>query len=63
LAVPAIYARQKAIAAKHEVPPRRKVRSTEVRSLFMEHLILAALGAMLALYAVIIIGCLRNPEW
>jgi len=29
----------------------------------MQHLILAAVGAMMLLYAVIIVGCLKNPEW
>lgn len=29
----------------------------------MEYLILAAVGSMMVLYAVIIIECLRHPEW
>ena len=29
----------------------------------MEHLILAAVGSMMALYALIIFECLRHPEW
>ena len=29
----------------------------------MEYLILAAVVAMVALYALIIIGCLKQPEW
>jgi hypothetical protein len=29
----------------------------------MEHLILVAVIAMMALYALIIVGCLRQPEW
>ena len=29
----------------------------------MEYLILAGVGAMLLLYAVIIMECLKHPEW
>ncbi len=29
----------------------------------MEYLILAGVGAMLLLYVVIIVECLRHPEW
>jgi hypothetical protein len=29
----------------------------------MEYLILLAVVAMVALYALIIIGCLKQPEW
>ena len=29
----------------------------------MEHLILGAVAAMIALYALIIFECLRHPEW
>jgi hypothetical protein len=29
----------------------------------MEYLILAAVVSMTALYAVIIVGCLKQPEW
>jgi hypothetical protein len=29
----------------------------------MEYLILAAVTAMMALYASIILGCLKHPEW
>jgi hypothetical protein len=29
----------------------------------MEYLILAALVAMMALYALIIVVCLKHPEW
>ena len=29
----------------------------------MEYLILAAVGSMVALYALIIFECLRHPEW
>jgi hypothetical protein len=30
---------------------------------YMEYLILVAVVAMAALYALIIIGCLKQPEW
>jgi hypothetical protein len=29
----------------------------------MEHLILVAVVTMLALYALIIVGCVKQPEW
>lgn len=29
----------------------------------MEHLILVAVVIMMALYALIIVGCLKQPEW
>jgi hypothetical protein len=29
----------------------------------MEYLILVAVGAMMVLYALIIVGCLKQPEW
>jgi hypothetical protein len=29
----------------------------------MEYLILAAVVGMMALYALIIVGCLKQPEW
>ena len=29
----------------------------------MEHLILGAVAAMMALYALIIFECLKHPEW
>ena len=29
----------------------------------MEYLILVGIVAMMALYALIIVGCLRQPEW
>jgi len=29
----------------------------------MEYLIFGAVGAMIALYALIIVGCLKQPEW
>ena len=29
----------------------------------MEYLILLAVGAVMTLYALIIVGCLKQPEW
>jgi hypothetical protein len=34
-----------------------------VKEATMEYLILVAVVSMMALYALIIIGCLRQPEW
>jgi len=34
-----------------------------VKEATMEYLILLAVVSMMALYALIIIGCLRQPEW
>jgi ABC-type transport system involved in cytochrome c biogenesis permease subunit len=34
-----------------------------VKEATMEYLILIAVVSMMALYALIIIGCLRQPEW
>jgi len=41
---------------RHRVTNRTKEQS-------MEYLILAAVVSMMALYALIIIGCLKQPEW
>ena len=35
----------------------------QVKEATMEYLILVAVVSMMALYALIIIGCLRQPEW
>jgi nitrogenase subunit NifH len=34
-----------------------------IREETMEYLILVAVVSMMALYALIIIGCLKQPEW
>jgi nitrogenase subunit NifH len=34
-----------------------------IREETMEYLILVAVVSMMALYAVIIVGCLKQPEW
>jgi len=33
------------------------------KEVFMEYLILVAVVSMIALYALIIVGCLKQPEW
>jgi hypothetical protein len=35
----------------------------QVKELTMEYLILVGVVAMMALYAAIIVGCLKQPEW
>jgi hypothetical protein len=42
--------------------PSPRYKSPSRRQL-MEYLILAAIAAMMALYALIIVGCLKQPEW
>jgi ABC-type transport system involved in cytochrome c biogenesis permease subunit len=34
-----------------------------IKEASMEYLILAAVVSMMALYALIIVGCLKQPEW
>jgi hypothetical protein len=34
-----------------------------VKEVIMEYLILVAVVSMMALYALIIVSCLRQPEW
>jgi hypothetical protein len=34
-----------------------------IKELTMEYLILIAVVSMMALYALIIVGCLKQPEW
>jgi hypothetical protein len=40
---------------------RRLTKRTKEQS--MEYLILVAVVSMMALYALIIVGCLKQPEW
>ena len=40
---------------------RRLTKGTKEQS--MEYLILVAVVTMMALYALIIVGCLKQPEW
>jgi hypothetical protein len=55
-----ICAKQKARNVEHEIR-RRLTKPTKEQS--MEYLILVAVVSMAALYAVIIVGCLKQPEW
>jgi len=34
-----------------------------IKEVVMEYLILVAVVSMMALYALIIVGCLKQPEW
>jgi hypothetical protein len=34
-----------------------------IKEITMEYLILVAVVSMMALYALIIVGCLKQPEW
>jgi hypothetical protein len=34
-----------------------------IKETIMEYLILVAVVSMMALYALIIVGCLKQPEW
>jgi hypothetical protein len=45
---------------QHEIR-RRLTKGTKEQS--MEYLILVAVVTMMALYALIIVGCLKQPEW
>jgi hypothetical protein len=56
----AIFAKEKPRNAEHEIR-RRLTKGTKEQS--MEYLILTAVVSMMALYALIIIGCLKQPEW
>jgi hypothetical protein len=56
----AIFAKEKPRNAKHEIR-RRLTKGTKEKS--MEYLVLAAVASMMALYALIIVVCLKNPEW
>jgi hypothetical protein len=55
-----IFAQQKPRNVEHEIRCRR-TKGTKEQS--MEYLILVAVVSMMALYAVIIVGCLKHPEW
>jgi hypothetical protein len=56
----AIFAKEKPRNVEHEIR-RRLTKRTKEQS--MEYLILVAVVSMMALYAVIIVGCLKQPEW
>jgi hypothetical protein len=41
---------------------RRRL-TNDTKEQIMEYLILVAVVSMMALYALIIVGCLKQPEW
>jgi hypothetical protein len=51
---------QNARNVEHEIW-RHLTKPTKERN--MEYLILVAVVSMMALYALIIVGCLKQPEW
>jgi hypothetical protein len=55
-----IFAKEKPRNAEHKIR-RRLTKRTKEQS--MEYLILVAVVSMMALYALIIVGCLKQPEW
>jgi hypothetical protein len=60
LRVCAIFAKQKPRNVEHE-SRRGLTKGTKEQN--MEYLILVAVVAMMVLYALIIVGCLKQPEW
>jgi hypothetical protein len=56
----AIFAKEKPRNVEHEILDRL-TKGTKEQS--MEYLILVAVVSMMALYALIIVGCLKQPEW
>jgi hypothetical protein len=55
-----IFAKQKARNVEHEICRRL---TKELKKQNMEYVILLAVIAVMALYALIIVGCLKQPEW
>jgi predicted nucleic acid-binding protein len=56
----AIFAKEKPRNVEHEIC-RRLTKHKKEQS--MEYLILLAVVSVMALYALIIVGCLKQPEW
>ena len=56
----AIFAKQNARNVEHEICRHVSKADKEQN---MEHLIPAAVVAMMVLYALIIVGCMKQPEW
>jgi len=59
----AIFAKQMAIGGQPTGRVIATLTVTQKEGALMEYAILAAVGTMMVLYAVIIVECLRNPEW
>jgi hypothetical protein len=55
-----IFAKEKPRNAERETC-RRLI--SHIKEQTMEYLILVAVVSMMALYALIIVGCLKQPEW
>jgi hypothetical protein len=55
-----IFAKEKPRNGEHEIGSCLTKGTKEPN---MEHLIPVAVVAMIALYALIIVGCLKQPEW
>jgi hypothetical protein len=55
-----IFAKQNAKDAEREIHQRLTKPAKEQS---MEYLILVAVVTMMALYALIIVGCVKQPEW
>jgi hypothetical protein len=56
----AIFAKQKPNRVERKILYRRNEVTKEVP---MEYLVLVAVVSTVALYALIIVGCLKQPEW
>jgi hypothetical protein len=55
-----IFAKEKPRNVEQDIRSRL---TKGIKEQVMEYLILAAVVAMMALYALIIVGCLKQPEW
>jgi len=55
-----IFAKQKARNVECKMACRL---TKEIKEQSMEYVILLAVVAVMALYALIIVGCLKQPEW
>jgi len=56
-----IFAKQKARNGEQET--HGGLTKHPIKELTMEYLVLVAVVSMMALYALIIVGCLKQPEW
>jgi hypothetical protein len=55
-----IFAKEKPRNGEHGI---RHCLTKDTKEQGMEYLILVAVVTMMALYALIIVGCLKQPEW
>ena len=56
----AIFAKQKTRNVEHQTHHRL---TKAIKEMTMDYMILIAVVSMMALYALIIVGCLKQPEW